>query len=73
MTTQILCKILFTVSFPPDHGCSNHVPLFKLRSLASNQLADMDVIETIDHLFDCSRCLDTYRIIRASRGQKHLS
>ena len=73
MATQILCKILFTVSFPPDHGCSYHVTLFQLRSLASNQLADMEVIETIDHLFDCPRCLDTYRFIRASHVQKHLS
>ena len=70
MATQILCKMLFTVSFPPDSGCSNHVPLIRLRSLASNQLADMEVIETIDHLFDCPRCLDTYRFIRASHTQK---
>ncbi len=70
MATQILCKILFTVTFPPDHGCSHHVSLFKLRSLASNELADMEVIETIDHLFDCPRCLDTYRFIRAAHAQK---
>lgn len=70
MVTQILCKILFTVSFPPDHGYSYHVSPLKLRSLAGNHLPDMEVIKTIDHLFECSRCLDAYRLIRSSKAEQ---
>ncbi len=62
----MISKILFTVTFPPSSGRRVHVPLVKLHSLAKQQLSDLDVIETIDHLFKCQRCFETYRIIRKS-------
>ncbi len=61
----MISKILFTVTFPSRNRHRTHVPLLKLHSLARKQLTDMEVIETIDHLFKCTRCLDNYRQVRA--------
>ena len=63
MGTVVVSKLLFTVTFP-RHTHPRHVPLRKLQSLARKQLSDGDVIETIDHLFKCYRCLENYRRVR---------
>jgi hypothetical protein len=36
----------------------------KLHLLVKRQLSDLDVIETIDHLFRCQRCFENYRHVR---------
>ena len=61
MKGPVISKFLFTLTFPRDRG--RHVPLVKMRSLARSQLPDLDIIETIDHLFKCTRCLENYRHI----------
>ncbi len=68
MSLPVISKILFTITYPVK-GRRSHVPLGKLRSLAKKQLSDMEVIETIDHLFTCQRCFENYRFIRTA----HLS
>jgi hypothetical protein len=68
MNVPVISKILFTISYPTN-GRRRHVPMTKLRSLARRQLTDMEVIETIDHLFACQRCFENYRFIRTA----HLS
>jgi len=65
MSSPVISKILFTVTFPQRKSGPAHVPLIKLHSLARNQLPDLEVIETIDHLFKCNRCLQNYRFVRA--------
>ena len=66
MKRPIIYKFLFTVTFPvPGERC-DHVPGIKLHSLARNQLSDLDIIETIDHLFSCHGCFETYRHVRRS-------
>ena len=66
MSAPIISKILFTVTFPVRDGRLSHIPAIKLRSLARNQMSDMDVINTIEHLFKCSSCFETYRWIRTA-------
>jgi hypothetical protein len=68
MSVPVFSKILFTITYPHG-GRRNHPPLVKLRSLAKKQLSDVEVIETIDHLFACQRCFEVYRFIRTA----HLS
>lgn len=65
MRAPVISKILFTVTFPSRSRHRTHVPLLKLHSLARKQLTDLEVIETIDHLFKCTRCLENYRLVRA--------
>ena len=69
MQCPVISKFLFTLTFPRDRG--RHVPLVRMRSLARGQLPDLDIIETIDHLFKCTRCLENYRYIL--RGEAMLS
>ena len=64
MGGPVISKLLFTITFPSDDERSYHVPRIKLHSLARNQLPDMDVIETIDHLFRCQRCFENFRRVR---------
>lgn len=64
MQGPVVSKIMFTVTFPRLESRHRHIPLVKLRSLARKQLSDMDVIESIDHLFKCSRCFENYRNVR---------
>ncbi len=65
MSVPVISKIIFTVTFPPRTANGRHVPFFKLHCLAKKQLTDLEVIETIDHLFECHRCLENYRFVRA--------
>ena len=64
MDLPIVRRLLFTVMFPQRDGRREHVPRMKLHSLAKRQLSDLDVIETIDHLFRCQRCFENYRHVR---------
>ncbi len=59
-------KFRFTVTFPPTEIRGAHMPLLRLHSLAQRQLSDMEVIETIEHLFKCTRCLENYRRVRSA-------
>lgn len=65
MSLPVISKILFTITYPVN-GRRTHVPLGKLRSLARKQLTDLEVIETIDHLFTCQRCFENYRFVRTA-------
>ncbi len=65
MSVPIVSKIFFTITYPTGRTRS-HVPMGKLRSLAKKQLSDVEIIETIDHLFACQRCFETYRFIRTA-------
>lgn len=64
MNLPIFRKILFTVTFPQRDLRREHVSRVKMHSLAKRQLSDLDVIETIEHLFHCPRCLENYRYVR---------
>ncbi len=66
MSLPVVSTFVFTISYPVRRDESRHVPLVKLQSLARQELSDMDVIETIDHLFKCPRCFDNYRRIRGA-------
>ncbi len=65
MSTPVITKILFTITFPADSE-KRHVHPLKLRSLAEHQLPDTEVIDTIEHLFGCHRCFEEYRFIRTA-------
>lgn len=71
MITQILYKILFTMSFPPNHKYSYHVSPLKLKSLTNNHLPNIKIIKTIDHLFEYSKYLDTYHLIQSSKVEQY--
>ena len=62
MAIAVTSKLYFAVTFPP----TAHVSRDRLSRLARRQLRDLDVIETIDHLFKCSRCFNNYRHIYKS-------
>lgn len=66
MNSPVVHKMLFTVMFPLRESRPRHIPKLKLHSLAKKQLSDNDVIETVDHLFRCQKCFETYRFVRAS-------
>lgn len=66
MSAPIVSKICFTVTFPAYRKTRSHVSEVKLHCLARKQLSDMEIIETIDHLFKCQRCFENYRLIRTS-------
>ncbi|MEE2839658.1 MAG: hypothetical protein VYC91_03925 [Acidobacteriota bacterium] len=61
----MITKIMFTVTFPADIR-PIHVHPLKLHSLAKHQLPDVEVIDTIEHLFGCQHCFEQYRFIRTS-------
>ncbi len=63
MAIAVTSKFFFTVTFPPAR---KHIPLERLSLLARRQLQDIEVIDTIDHLFKCGRCFDNYRRIHRS-------
>lgn len=63
MAIAVTSKLVFTVTFPPVR---KHVPLERLSLLARRQLQDIEIIDTIDHLFKCGRCFDNYRRIHRS-------
>ncbi|MCK5353341.1 hypothetical protein KAJ77_12195 [bacterium] len=65
MSTPLITKFMFTITFPTDSR-PIHVHPMKLRSLAEHQLTDTEVIDTIEHLFGCQRCFEQYRFIRTS-------
>ena len=65
MSTPIVTKLIFTITFPAADG-RTHIHHLKLHSLARKQLSDTEVIDTIDHLFKCSRCFEQYRFILTS-------
>ncbi|MFQ5737371.1 MAG: hypothetical protein ACE5JX_00025 [Acidobacteriota bacterium] len=64
MSTPVIAKFMFTITFPNGKQRA-HIPILRLHSLARQQMTDGEVIETIDHLFECSRCLENYRLVRA--------
>ncbi|HRV08545.1 MAG TPA: hypothetical protein P5568_08755 [Acidobacteriota bacterium] len=64
MEAPVIRRLLFTVMFPDRETRSRHVSRTKLQSLLRRQLSDQEIIETIDHLFACSRCFETYRCLR---------
>ena len=64
MSSTVISRFSFVVMFPFREANSTHVPLLTLQSLARKQMNDNEVIETIDHLFKCPRCLDNYRRVR---------
>ena len=66
MAAPIVCKIAFTVTFPVRYQRQSHVSAHKMHSLATHQLSNMEIIQTIDHLFECPTCLDAYRFIRTA-------
>ena len=66
MSLPIVSKFLFTISYPSLKKRNRHVPLVKLQALSRRELTDLDVIETIDHLFKCTRCFENYRRIHAA-------
>lgn len=70
MSFPVIRKFMFTVTFPPREIQGTHVPLLRLHSLARRQLPDMEVIETIEHLFKCTRCLENYRQVRAAYADR---
>ena len=53
-------KFYFAVTFP----VRTHVSLERLSLLARRRLRDIEIIETIEHLFGCARCFENYRQIR---------
>ena len=65
MNATVITKIMFTVTFPADIR-PTHVHPVKLHSLAKHQLPDLEVIDTIEHLFGCQHCFEQYRFIRTS-------
>jgi hypothetical protein len=65
MSAPIMSRILVTLTFPATARRA-HVPFVKLQSLAKRQLTDAEVIETIDHLFSCTRCFQNYRLVRTA-------
>ncbi len=65
MSSTVVSRFSFMVVFPFQEVNSTHVPLLRLHSLARKQMNDTEIIETIDHLFKCPRCLDNYRRVRA--------
>jgi hypothetical protein len=64
MNLPVFRKMMFTVTFPQRDIRRDHVSRVKLHSLAKRQLSDLDVIETIEHLFHCQRCFENFRYIR---------
>lgn len=66
MGPTIVTKVFLTITFPSPARIPSHVPSVKLHSLARKQLPDLEVIETIEHLFKCHRCFENYRLIRTS-------
>ena len=65
MSSTVISRFSFMVMFPFHEENSTHVPHLRLHSLARKQMNDSEIIETIDHLFKCPRCLDNYRRVRA--------
>ena len=63
MAVAVTSKLFFAVTFPP---VKKHIPVEKLGMLARRQLQDIEVIDTIDHLFKCGRCFNNYRRIHRS-------
>ncbi len=66
MAKPIVCKIAFTVTFPVRYERRGHVSARKMHCLATHQLSNLEIIQTIDHLFECPTCLDAYRFIRSA-------
>lgn len=64
MNLPVFRKMLFTVTFPQWDIRREHVSRLKMHSLLKRQLTDLDVIETIEHLFHCQRCFENFRHVR---------
>jgi hypothetical protein len=60
MAIAQMSRIYFAVTFPPPQ---THVSTERLALLARKQLQDIEIIETIDHLFKCNRCFNNYRVL----------
>ena len=65
MSSTVISRFSFMVIFPFQEANRTHVPFLRLHSLARKQMNDTEIIETIDHLFKCARCLDNYRRVQA--------
>lgn len=61
-----LNKFSFYATIPEESGPGRHASLLKLHSLMRGQMSDLEVIETINHLFRCNRCYESFRRVRAS-------
>lgn len=64
MKSSSLNKFSFTVPLPEGDSAGKHTSLLKLHSLMRRQLSDLEVIETINHLFRCNRCYESFRRVR---------
>ena len=52
------------MALPEEGSSGKHASLLKLHSLMRRQMSDLEVIETINHLFRCSRCYESFRRVR---------
>ena len=52
------------MTLPEEGSSGKHASLLKLHSLMRRQMSDLEVIETINHLFRCSRCYESFRRVR---------
>ena len=64
MKSSSLNKFSFTVTLPEEGSSGKHTSLLKLHSLMRRQMSDLEVIETINHLFRCNRCYESFRRVR---------
>jgi len=64
MGAPVFKKLVFSVTFPSREEKPEHLTRSKLFSLLSRRLSDMEIIETIDHLFRCQRCFNNFRNVR---------
>jgi len=61
------------VTLPEEGSSGKHASLLKLHSLMRRQMSDLEVIETINHLFRCNRCYESFRRVRmAYLSNKHV-
>lgn len=60
MAVAVTSRLFFAVTFP----VRTHMSADRLSLLARRQLCDIEIIETIEHLFKCQRCFENYRRIR---------
>ena len=65
-TKSSLNKFSFFAAIPEESSSGRHTSLLKLHSLMRRQMSDLEVIETINHLFRCNRCYESFRRVRNS-------
>lgn len=70
---QSLNKFSFAVALPEESSTGKHASLLKLHSLMRRQMSDVEVIETINHLFRCNRCYESFRRVhKAYLAKNHV-